>query len=77
MIRSNRQFKYIGLDEFLKETRIKFDLNTLVCREDGTEFEYTIQENTDEILDLNIGDSLYMQIARDEPKAKGIVVRIN
>jgi len=52
----------------------EFCLSTLL--EDESEMAYSIQERTDDLLDLKKGESMYFQPVRDLKESKGIILRI-
>ena len=78
-ITETSQRKYIAVgNEGNQIFEIEFNLYDLLkVDEYSSEVFYSIQEKTDEILDLKNGESLYFQANRDNENDKGIILRIN
>ena len=74
---SKRKYIAVG-NECNQIFEIEFNLYDLLkVDEYSSEVFYSMQEKTDEILDLKNGESLYFQANRDNENDKGIILRIN
>ncbi len=74
---SKRKYIVVG-NEGNQIFEIEFNLYDLLkVDEYSSEVFYSMQEKTDEILDLKNGESLYFQANRDNENDKGIILRIN
>jgi hypothetical protein len=72
---SNKKYTLIGYDSvFLNEN---FTFEDIFYNNKGNPFEWVIcvYENFDAISDLKKSGTLYIQINRDNPNSKGIIVR--
>ena len=73
---SKRKFIAVG-NEGNQIFEIEFNLYDLLkVNEYSSEVFYSVQDKTDEILDLKNGESLYFQANRDNENDKGIILRI-
>ena len=73
---SFRKFKIIHLDrEDVQETTISLDE---LCLDDGSEMNYSLQEEMDKILDLKMFESMFCHTSRDDKESnKAIIIRVD
>lgn len=72
---SNRLYKVsFNSSDGIEVSTVSF--STLISESDDRELIYSMQDVTDEILDLKIGDSMYFRPNRDDAQSKGLIVRI-
>ncbi len=70
---TKRKFKLVG---FGIDTELTFN-DLFLDRENDYEYIYALQEITDEILDLKVCQSLFVQLNRDDINDKGVLVRVS
>ena len=71
---SNRKWKLITVNN-----SEQVDLETIYEKseqESDYEFNYALQDRIDDLLDMQINDTIYFQFNRDDENDKGIVVRV-
>ena len=74
-INSKRQYKIAMIEN---ETATIIEKTTIenILTDDGFEYQYALQGEIDEILDLKLGESMYFQANRDDKNSKGVILRI-
>lgn len=70
---STRKYKVVGL-EGSQEFVTQFTAEDLFSRQE-TEVMYSLQGETDKILDLRVGQSIFVNVNRDNSEYKGVVLR--
>ena len=71
---SNRVYKVTGFED-KTVTTIRLSLKELL-EDNGTELNYTLQEDLDRILDLKSGEALYIRLSRDGNQDLGVIKRM-
>lgn len=81
-INSSRTYKGISVNVH-EVTEIKFTINDFIASEKhinfeygDTEFMYALQDDADRVLDLRVGESIFVNTNRDNPDFKGVVIRL-
>lgn len=72
---SKRTYKVVSTENNLNQMDA-ITLTDLLLSNDDSELFYAMTEVIDEILDLNIGESLYFQPNRDRKNSEGLILRI-
>lgn len=70
---TKRKYKVIGedLDEVLSFNDLFLD------RVNDYEYIYALQEVADDIMDLKVSQSMFVQLSRDDKDVKGVLIRIS
>ncbi len=73
---SSRKYNIVGFEygEVINETLTLFQL--LKPYKDGFEYIYAVQEETDNILDLKVNETINISLNRDNKDCKGVICRI-
>ena len=71
---SFRKFRVIGF-EGKSEVLHHFTAKDLFCEDQETELMFSMQMETDSILDLKVGQSKFINISRDNSEHKGVIIR--
>ena len=76
-LNSSRKYTIIGFEDggIINETISLFTL--LKPHRDGYEYIYALQEETDDILDLKVNQTMYVSLNRDNVNFKGVICRIS
>lgn len=70
---TKRKYKVIG--EYLDEVLSFNDL--FLDRVNDYEYIYALQEVADDIMDLKVSQSMFVQLSRDDKDVKGVLIRIS
>lgn len=70
---TKRKYRVIGedLDEVLSFNDLFLD------RANDYEYIYTLQEVADDIMDLKVSQSMFVQLSRDDKDVKGVLIRVS
>lgn len=70
---TKRKYRVIGedLDEVLSFNDLFLD------RANDYEYIYTLQEVADDIMDLKLSQSMFVQLSRDNKDVKGVLIRVS
>ena len=71
---TNRVYKVTGFENN-SVTTIRLSLEELL-KDNGTELNYTLQEDLDSILDLKSGQATYIRLSRDNYEDLGVIKRM-
>ena len=71
---TNRVYKVTGFENN-SVTTIRLSLEELL-KDNGTELNYTLQEDLDSILDLKSGQAKYIRLSRDNYEDLGVIKRM-
>lgn len=71
---SKRKFSVVGF-EAGHELRTEITVNQLFDKKEDTELIYTLQEITDKVLDMKVGETLFIDLNRDNEQSKGVILR--
>lgn len=71
---SKRKFKVVGF-ETGHDLSIEISVNQLFDKKEDSELIYTLQEITDKVLDMNVGETLFIDLNRDNCQGKGVILR--
>lgn len=71
---SKRQFEVVGFEGGQK-VKVKFSVSRLFDKKEEQELFYTLQEVIDNVLDLKVGEALFIDLNRDNREDKGVILR--
>lgn len=75
---SKRKYKVVGFvgntDKFAIELTLK---ELLFSKVDDWEYMYALQEETDLILDLQVNETMFVSLDRDNSLYKGVLIRVS
>ena len=72
-INSKRRFLIVGLSNGI-QVEMSYFLDDILNEENNSELNYSLQDELDEILDLNVGNSLVMYSNRDAKNGKNRII---
>ena len=70
---SIRKYLVVGI-EGTEEFKLEVTADDLFSKQE-TEVMYSLQEEVDKILDLSVGQSIFVNINRDNSEYKGVLMR--
>jgi len=78
MINTGREWKLLGF-EYSTSFEETYTLETLLTKDvNGTEVLYSLQERNqlDLILEMKVGETLFVSVNRDTPDNRGVLLRV-